>query len=326
MVRLIHAADFHLDSPFSALTEEKAMLRRREQRALLEKLCALAEGQKADLLLLSGDLLDSGRSYAETFHQLSEVLAGIPARIFISPGKHDFYSDRAPYESNRWRANVHIFKSPQISGVFLPELSLKVWGAAFISDSAQPILKGFTVPDASVLNIMTLHGEVGNPNSQYNPIHEGEIAASGLDYLALGHVHTYSGLKKAGKTFFAWPGCPEGRGFDETGEKGVICAEIDKDACVLSFCPLGERRYEIRSIGLTQQESIAEAIEAMIPHNSGKDIYRLILRGSRKEQPDIAALEEQFQDRFFQLEIKDRTDLRADLWAQAGEDSLRDCF
>ena len=34
MIRILHAADLHLDSPFDALSEEKAALRRREQREL----------------------------------------------------------------------------------------------------------------------------------------------------------------------------------------------------------------------------------------------------------------------------------------------------
>ena len=41
MIRILHAADLHLDSPFESLPEEKAALRRSEQRALLRSLCLL---------------------------------------------------------------------------------------------------------------------------------------------------------------------------------------------------------------------------------------------------------------------------------------------
>ena len=58
MVRIIHAADFHLDSAFSGLPPEKARQRRRESREILDRLTALARERQADLVLLSGDLFD----------------------------------------------------------------------------------------------------------------------------------------------------------------------------------------------------------------------------------------------------------------------------
>ena len=41
MVKIVHAADFHMDSPFQSLPEDKAAQRRREQRELLERLAAV---------------------------------------------------------------------------------------------------------------------------------------------------------------------------------------------------------------------------------------------------------------------------------------------
>ena len=63
MIKLIHGADLHLDSPFSGLTPEQAAARRQEQRELLDRLAGLAREREADLVLLSGDLLDSRRTY-----------------------------------------------------------------------------------------------------------------------------------------------------------------------------------------------------------------------------------------------------------------------
>ena len=65
MLKLIHAADFHLDSPFAGLSPEQAARRRGEQRLLLDDLAALAREKQADLVLLPGDLLDSEQVYRE---------------------------------------------------------------------------------------------------------------------------------------------------------------------------------------------------------------------------------------------------------------------
>ncbi len=77
----------------------------------------------------------------------------------------------------------------------------------------------------------------------YAPISKASIAGSGLDYLALGHIHQYSGLQREGDTYWAYPGCPEGRGFDEPGDKGVLWVEADAGEFTAEFSPCARRRY-----------------------------------------------------------------------------------
>ena len=61
-LKILHAADLHLDSPFEALSANKAALRRAEQRELLSRLAELAVKEKVQLVLLAGDLMDSDTS------------------------------------------------------------------------------------------------------------------------------------------------------------------------------------------------------------------------------------------------------------------------
>ena len=60
VIRILHAADLHLDSPFEGLGQDKAACRRAEQRALLGRLTEVQKREGAQLVLLSGDLLDTG--------------------------------------------------------------------------------------------------------------------------------------------------------------------------------------------------------------------------------------------------------------------------
>ena len=213
-LKILHAADLHLDSPFEGLGAAKAAQRRDEQRRLLHRIARLAEEESVDIVLLAGDLLDSDSTYAETAEALASALGSISAPVFISPGNHDFYSPRSPYERVKFPENVHIFKNPTPECVALPQLNANVWGAAFCDKYSAGMLGGFSAADGTgAKNIMCIHGEVGGA-SNYDPISETEIAASGMDYIALGHIHKESGLKKCGSTYYAWPGCPEGRGFD----------------------------------------------------------------------------------------------------------------
>ena len=128
---ILHAADLHLDSPFEGLPAGKAAIRREEQRELLARLAELAFTEHVDLVLLAGDLLDSGNTYYETGEELIRALRGIGAPVFIAPGNHDFYSARSPYARLHLPDNVHVFTERGIRSVILPELGTRVFGAAF---------------------------------------------------------------------------------------------------------------------------------------------------------------------------------------------------
>lgn len=322
MIKFLHAADFHLDAPFSSLSREAAARRRREQREAVEALVDRCNAEDCDLMLLSGDLLDSDGAWRETVECLKESFGRCRARVFLAPGNHDRMIPGCPYDTVSFPENVHIFRENRLEAVTLPELCCVVWGAAFTQMDCRPLLEGFSVRNPDLVNLMVLHGEV-RPGSPYNPITEAQIAESGLDYLALGHVHRYDGIHRAGKTVYAYPGCPMGRGFDETGEKGYLLGEIDRAGCAVHFVPLPGRRYEMCSVE-AGSDALA-AIEAALPENTAEDIYCIYLTGEA-DTPDTRALYRALAPRFFSLTIVDQTTPKVDLWAAAGEDTLRGLF
>lgn len=324
-IKMLHAADLHLDSPFDGLPEAKAAQRRIEQRELLGRIADLARDNQVDLVLLAGDLLDSDSAYGETAEELVRTLAAIPAEVIISPGNHDYYSNRSPYNRLHFTSNVHIFTKNEIECIEMPELCTRVYGAAFTDKYSEGLLNGFSVEKKpNTVDIMCIHGEVGKA-SQYNPISEDEIAASNLDYIALGHIHQGSGLKKAGNTWYSWPGCPEGRGFDELGEKCVSLVAIIDGVCRIMPASVSSRKYEMLSVSLNDEDAL-KAIEDALPDETKNDIYRIILRGETDTAPDVSTLKDELEDRFFSLQLRDETVLRRDIWEKAGEDSLRGLF
>ena len=323
MLKIIHGADFHLDSPFSGLTPERAARRREEQRELLDRLAALAREKAADLVLLAGDLLDSERVFRETAQSLRSALAAIPCPVFIAPGNHDFYSPRSVWAALDWPDNVHIFTGGALEAVELPGCTL--WGRAFTGPGQDSCpLEGLTVPNDGALHIACLHGAVG-AERDYGPRSSLDIAASGLDYLALGHVHRASGLRREGSTFWAYPGCPEGRGFDELGEKGVLYLEAAPGHVTAQFVPLARRRYEILTVDLTGAADPLAAVRAALSGDTENLICRLILTGEG-QPPSLPALERALAPDFYGLTLIDRTRLPRDLWARREEDALTGLF
>ena len=324
MLRFLHAADFHLDSPFAGLTGEQAALRRREQREQLFELRSLAEG--VDLVLLAGDLLDSTRAYRETREALEDFFRSLAVPVFIAPGNHDSYIAQSPYRRMELPENVHIFTRRDPERIPLPELGCVVWGAAFRGEQAEAPLRGFRADEDDALRLMVLHGDVTEGPGRYGPIAREDIAASGLSYLALGHVHRFSGLRREGRTWWAYPGCTQGRGFDETGEKGVILGTLEGENCTVEFRPLSGRRYWDLEAEVTGAESLEAAALAVLPPDCAGDILRLTLRGEWETKPGLAELHSRLEGYCWSLTLRDETRLTRDIWRMAEEDTLRGAF
>ena len=324
MLNIIHGADFHLDSPFSGLSPERAAQRRGEQRDLLTRLAQLAREKQADLVLLSGDLLDGETVYRETAQALSQALGGIPCPVFLAPGNHDFYGPQSLYAALDWPENVHIFTSGSVRRAEVPGVDCVVYGRAFLGprEDRSP-LEGFRAERDGRVQLMAVHGEVDG-RGEYGPISREDIARSGLDYLALGHIHQASGLQREGNTFWAYPGCPEGRGFDELGDKGVLYVEAEPGSCRAEFVPLCRRRYQDVRVDVTGSDPLDTVLNALPPATE-EDIYRITLTGACTA-PDLARLQRALAPRFYGLTVRDETRLPQDLWQRREEDSLTGLF
>lgn len=328
MLRFIHAADFHLDSAFGALTAQQAAQRRRESRELPLRLSNYVNQHEIDLVLLSGDLFDSAAAFRDTAEQLSAALGEMHARVFLAPGNHDWYGAGSPWLQVTWPENVHIFCENCMTAVEIPEWNLTIHGAAFTApQQTTGLLTGFSAPQDGRTHIGLLHGEITAGESRYNPITREEIESSSLAYLALGHTHKRLEPTRIGGTVCAWPGCPEGRGFDELGEKGFYEGTLQPDGTVqLSFVPFARRRYEILEVDVTGKDPRA-ALEAALPSETLPHLYRILLTGETDESGiQTAALQEALADRFYALELRDGTRMAEDVWARSQEDSLRGMF
>ena len=323
MIKFLHAADLHLDAPFSALSPEQAAERRQEQRALLQELADAANAHACDIVLLAGDLFDSVHASEQTLQALCRALGAIRAPVFISPGNHDCLLPGSAYLTQRWPENVHIFRTPSIAAVELPEKGLRVYGAGFPAREQPPVLNGFHAEQDGRINLMVLHGDAQNAGSPYNAVSPAQIAASGLSYLALGHIHQASGLLSAGAVHYAWPGCAMGRGFDELGQKGAYLGEVSDSGVRLDFLPLHGRSYEI--LRVEAGDDALAAVTAALPEDTQNDIYRVILTGEA-EPVETAALQAALAPRFYALTIRDETRPRRALWEGAEEDTLRGLF
>lgn len=310
MLRILHGADLHLDSPFSDMTPEAAAEHRLLQRQLPRRLVELANERGCQMLVLSGDVFDGPRPAPETVRALRQALAAFRGRVFVAPGNHDPYEDGSVWQTEQWPDRVRIFSGPT-EVVSLPELHCRVWGGGFTAGTCRETIP--QVEQDGWLQIGVFHGSLEDPGP-YRPIRAREVAACGLDYLALGHIHAPRLPEKLGTTWVGWPGVTMGRGFDECGRHGVLLVELDGEDCRGQLITLSNPRYEVFTTACGR--------EMELPEDCGMVHGRVVVTGEAGEG-ELDALEGRLRPRFLTLELRDETRPARDVWQGCADGTLR---
>ena len=318
-MKILHSADLHLDAPFAGRSDAQTTLLRQALERVPSQLADLCRRENCDLVLLAGDLFD-GKWTRSSYQTLCTALEEMAVPVFISPGNHDFFSSESPYFTEKWPNNVHIFTRPEIESVALPDLDCRIYGAGYRSMDCPALLEGFQTQGEEAYHIGILHADPTVAGSPYCPMTSAQIRKSGLHYLALGHIHK-SGQIKAGQTLCAWPGCPMGRGYDETDVKGAYIITL-ADTAKTAFIPLDTPRFF--DLETTPGIDAHAALAAVLPAMADEHFYRITFVG-QASQPDLEALRSDFAQ-FPHLELRDRTVPERDIWGTAGDDSLEGVY
>jgi len=316
-LKILHSADWHLDSPFLGFTKQQRQFLQEAQRKIPGKIADICRTEDCDMVLLAGDLFD-GEARQETLELLKRELENCGVPVLIAPGNHDYCSDNSFWLEESWPENVFVFTG-DMESVTIQGLNCRIYGAAFQSMDCASLLEGFRAQGDEKYCVAVLHGDPLQRNSPYNPITNAQVRNSSLDYLALGHVHK-AGLFRSGETVCAWPGCPMGRGWDETGEKGICIVTIDEGAKVQTKSLNLPRFFDLTA---EVNGDAAEAVESVLPATPGDDFYRVTLTGSGNV--DLEDLKKEFSD-FPNLELRDRTEPPVEVWADADKDSLEGIY
>ncbi len=318
-MKILHSADWHLDAPMSGHSEEEARRLHKELRKIPEKIAKLCKTRGCDLMILAGDLFD-GPYTKESMTAVRSALESVQIPVIITPGNHDYCSETSPYLCEEWPGNVHIFTKPQMESFDLPELDCTVYGAGYTAMDCPALLKHFRAQTSARWAIGVLHGDPGVANSPYCPVSKSQIQDSGLNYLAMGHIHK-GGALRMGDTLCAWPGCPMGHGYDELGTKGVLIANLDEETNA-DFVPLDTPCFYDEEV--EAGDDPVAAVAALLPSISSSDFYRITLTGysAGVNLKEIAA---QFPH-IPNLVLRDETIPEADIWSDLDADTLEGEF
>lgn len=333
-VKILHTGDFHIGSSKSGINSGRA-----ELKNTFIKVINLCKAEKVDFLLISGDLFDTPFPDNDTTDEIIEAMSQIPDTIIaISPGNHDYVCPDSVWLKNKFPDNVIIFTSFMEYYDF-EDKNVRLFGAAFTDRFEKiPLLTTDVSLSKDKINLCVLHGQTVTAlgESEYNPISVNTIAECGFDYLALGHVHKRSEIQKSGRTFFSYCGCPDGRGFDENGSRGVYIGCVEKGKCKFEYSELSSRKYIIDTLDISGCETtnqisakILSYIKEKYSDGYSNNLYRISLCGTvgTAFTPDISRIEDSLNSEVAYIRVYDNTESNLDNISDiASESSFRGIF
>lgn len=284
-MRFLAAADLHIKD--------------RAGCAVLERLLKVRREQGCDAVLLGGDLLDTPFVGRETEEAVRGLLTEAGCPVFLAAGNHDPLAVTALYRS--LPDHVQVFPA-ELSGYTVAEW-VRVFGYSAAREQVETrFLAGFSAP-ADGVNILVAHGKPDGGAGDFQPISTEELAGSNLQLAVVGHIHKGE-QRQAGGCLLLVPGIPEGRGWDETGEKFVWVV----DTAPFSVRPVSvaTRSFAEYEVDLSLCKDTGEMLAAMEAVTAPPEVeFRLILVGTVAESPApaIRIYEEQSG-----REVKDCTD------------------
>lgn len=333
-VRILHCGDMHFDTPFKELNNKLSIVSKEELLQVLSTIIDICKENSVDIMLMAGDIFDNLTVNKKTLNFIKEQIERIEnIRVFISPGNHDPYNTNSFYKMIDWPSNVYVFKSG-MEKVYVEELNTVVWGAAFNKSHIKTSLLKDVKIETNHINLMVLHGEISQSEggNVYNPITLSDIEKCGVDYLALGHRHSYTGILREKNTCYAYSGCPQGRGFDEIADKGIILGDVYNGGVNLEFIRTSKRNYYVREIDISKAFSNEEIKLLILNEIKEEDrlnnFYKIVLVGRIDANLNFKEeiVFEKLKDEFYFVKIVDRTEIKIDFDEISKDYSLKGIF
>jgi len=330
MLRLLHTADVHLGARHADLGDA-ATAQRERQFAAFKAAVDLAIERKVDLFVVAGDLFDSNTQPRRSVERVAAELARLAQskiRSVIVPGTHDCYERASIYRAYDLKAlagstpddDLVTVITPDQPALHLPMLDTTIHAAVFATKRAafSPLrdvhVDSATEPRAT-WHVGVVHGALAIPDRTDRDevvVTKEEIAASGLDYLALGHWHSTQ-RGKAGSTTYAYSGAPEPVAVDQDGAGKVLVVTLDDAAggksVTVEEAAVGRTTFERLDVDAARLNGQPDLVAKLQAKANPDLVLEARLTGVRPDELDVdpGEVEEQLKGSFLRLRVRDQS-------------------
>ena len=306
-MKIIHTSDLHLESSMAKLTPQKAKERRLELVDTFHRMVREASSIGCEVFIIAGDLFDNDRYSRRAADKVASIIESYPEITFLYLiGNHESAS-----------FSERVTELPKNLKIFGDDWTYFDFGEVTFAGrtTMPPDMFSSLRLDEGRKNIVVLHGAVKESVGDSEGISLPDARARGINYLALGHYHSYTKYEIDRRGVAVYSGVPEGRGFDEAGECGFVLINTDGDEITHRFCPFAKRAIRIIEVDLTDMETPREvdmAIEDALAPVSSNDIVRLSLTGRRAPTlyPNLDGAAMRYRERFYYFEAEDESKTR----------------
>lgn len=278
-MKIIHCADLHLDSKMTSnLSKEQAKERKNEILHTFSRMVDYAKEQAVRVILIAGDLFDTRNVSATARNLVRDTITANPEIDFLYlKGNHD--TDNFLSNLENVPANLKLFSNQWTSYQYG---KIKITGLELNPDNYQSAYHALAL-NHDEYNIVTLHGQEAGykTKDQAEVISLNELKNKNIDYLALGHVHGFQEEQLDARGVYCYPGCLEGRGFDECGKKGFVLIDIDEEKL------LAKREFVSLS-ARTLYTVPVDVSDCLTTEDAGKVIETVIAKAGSSEENSIA--------------------------------------
>ena len=232
-VVVVHSSDLHMDQDYTA------RLHGGDGTAGLAAVLAAAQRLGADVVVLAGDTFECHRVSTELLDRAARLISTAGMPVVLLPGNHDpLVAGSVYHRAGMSRAaNLHVVGLTAHESVLFGDLDLELWGRPH-RDYADMIPLERPRSRTTRWKIVLAHGHyvpVPDRSIRLRPswlIGDDELAATGADYIALGHWNRHAKVGSAGVSAY-YSGSPEYAGtvnvvrLDATGSVKVTRACLD---------------------------------------------------------------------------------------------------
>ncbi len=311
-MKFIHTGDLHLSSPMdSKFSSLLARQRKEELFECFQRLSDYAVTNEVTAILLCGDVFDSKTPPAKDVSRFFDIIKSHNSidYIYIAGNHDEKFLGQTDLPKN--------FKTFGETWGYYTYGETDIYGVSITANNFDKIY-GELQPVCGRKNIVLLHGQIKESRNVTKPeeIALPLLAEKSIDYLALGHIHSFKKGKLSRQGIYCYCGCPEGRGYDECGEKGFVLLTVNETIQV-KFVPFAKRTVQLAKVNISSAETtddVLSLIGSALSTVQKEDLVRVLLTGSRSPDfhPDKKRIEEKLRHSFFHASVKDETVLTID--------------